>query len=147
MSLITITHPGGLKVTHEQIGGRGVPILQDEATGSLYFLLKETCSALNVSYGKARGVSHRQKLLGVVLSGTELKEFKARAAFSTTASHLAFVEGAGLKGLLVHCGLPEEEIPDIIKLATTAPPDLDKERASLEGEAHLRQPEAVLLQR
>ncbi|KAJ3005548.1 hypothetical protein HKX48_000620, partial [Thoreauomyces humboldtii] len=135
MSLITITHPGGLKVTHEQMGGRNVPILQ------------ETCNALDVSYGKARGVAHRQKPLGVVLSGTELREFKAKATFSTTASHLAFVERAGLEGLLVHCGLPEEQIPDIIKLATTALPDLDKERASLEGEAHLRQPEPVLLHR
>ena len=79
-----------------------------------------------MAYGRVRSALHRQKsdFNTLVLSGPELREFKALAVYATTASHLSFVERAGLKRILVHCGLPTERW-------SAAPTSLPREAATL----------------
>lgn len=55
-------------------------------------LFKHICEALEIGYGRIRGMLHRSKaeMAKLVPTGKELHQFKVQASFGTTASHLAF---------------------------------------------------------
>ncbi|KAI8911910.1 hypothetical protein DFJ77DRAFT_549731 [Powellomyces hirtus] len=65
------------------------------------------------------------------------------ALYTTTASHLAFVERSGLRGLLLHCGLPSDQMPTIINNPPTAPVELAVNDGEPEGSA---EPSLLLLE-
>lgn len=52
---------------------------------------------------------NRRKSGVLILDGAELREFKAETTYTTTASHLAFVQQAVLEQLLQHIGYSEGE--------------------------------------
>ncbi|KAI8820030.1 uncharacterized protein EV422DRAFT_95895 [Fimicolochytrium jonesii] len=127
MSLQISSHPVPLTICREHVGSKEVPALKDESSGTSFFLLKDVCGALGVAYGRVRGILHRRKaeVSTLVLSGAELKEFKATSAYAMTASHLCFVEEGGLSGILQGMGHHQNGSP----LKQTA-----ETRAELESE-------------
>ena len=102
----------------------------------VYLLLKDTCNAFLVNYSRIRSLIHRERvaITKIVLTGRTLHTFKVLASYETTASHLAFVDAKGLKGLLLLCGVEEGSLPSILR-------DYQEELPALyEG------PEPILLQ-